>query len=255
MKNEWTNTIITNISLALHVITNGVKYHTNRPNHGFVINNETSEKDYHFSDGSVMHTGPNEIFYLPKGSTYSIEEHKKGTCYAINFDANIEDEPFCIKLRNIESLLKSFKKACASWKSQSFLKTTYALRAVYDFIIQAQKELNKDYLSKESLGIIAPAVDIITTDFTNPNLSVSHLASICKISDVYFRKIFLNKFGISPKAYIIQRRIEYAKQLIESRQFSILEVAQSCGYEEQCHFSREFSKHVGLSPQEYKRQN
>lgn len=255
MKNEWANTIITGITLALHVTKNSVNYHSNRPNHGFVINNETSDKDYYFSDGTVMHTGPNEIFYLPKGSTYSIKENEKGTCYAINFNADIEDKPFCLKLRNSESLLKNFKKACLNWKSQSPLKSTYALRAIYDFIIQARKELDKDYLSKESLGIIAPAVNVITTDFTNPNLTISDLASLCKISDVYFRKIFINKFGISPKNYIIQKRIEYAKQLINSKQFSMLEVAQSCGYEEQCHFSREFSKRVGMSPQEYKKQN
>ena len=255
MKKEWSNVIITNVTLALHVTKNGVKYHANRPNHGFVINNETSEKDYYFSDGTIMHTGPNEIFYLPKGSTYSIEEYVKGTCYAINFDADIEDKPFCIKLRNNESVLKNFKKACLNWKSQSHLKTVYAQRALYDFIIQASKELDKDYLSKESLGIIAPAIDKITTDFTNPNISVGYLASLCNISDVYFRKIFENKFGTSPKTYIIQRRIEYAKQLLESKQFSITEIALMCGYFEPCHFSREFSKHVGVSPLEYKKQN
>lgn len=50
MKKEWSNVIITNVTLALHVTTNNVKYHANRPNHGFVINNETSEKDYYFVD-------------------------------------------------------------------------------------------------------------------------------------------------------------------------------------------------------------
>lgn len=253
MKNEWSNIIITGITLALHVSTNSVKYHTNRPNHGFVINNETSEKDYYFSDGTVMHTGPNELFYLPKGSTYYIEESVKGTCYAINFDADIEDKPFCIKLRNNEDLLKNFKKACVEWKKQSALKNSYALRAVYDFIIQVQKEQQKKYFSRESLGIISPAIEHIAINFANPDISVYELASLCGISDVYFRKLFFNKFGVTPKTYIISKRIEYAKQLLESRQFSVLEVAQMCGYEEQCHFSREFRKHVGVSPAVYKK--
>ena len=44
MKKEWSNVIITNVTLALHVTTNNVKYHANRPNHGFVINNEKRKK-------------------------------------------------------------------------------------------------------------------------------------------------------------------------------------------------------------------
>lgn len=255
MKQEWANTIITNITLAVHVTINSTKHHTNRPNHGFVINVNPGYKNYYFSDGTVLHVQPYDIFYLPKGSTYTIEESITGECLAINFDADIDDAPFCIKLRNPENLIKNFKNASTNWKSQSPLKYSYARKALYDFIIQAQEELNKNYLSKQSVTIIAPAIDKITTDFTNPNISVGYLASLCNISDVYFRKIFENKFGTSPKTYIIQRRIEYAKQLLESKQFSITEIALMCGYFEPCHFSREFSKHVGVSPLEYKKQN
>ncbi len=255
MKKEWANTIITNITLAVHVTTLSTKHHANRPNHGFVININPGYKNYYFSDGTVLHVQPYDIFYLPKGSTYTIEESITGECLAINFDADIDDAPFCIKLRNPENLIKNFKNASTNWKSQSPLKYSYARKALYDFIIQAQEELNKNYLSKQSVTIIAPAVDKIITDFTDPKLSIANLASLCNISEVYFRKIFLNQFGISPKSYIIQKRIDYAKQLLESKQFSILEVARECGYEEQCHFSREFSRHVGMSPQEYKKQN
>jgi hypothetical protein len=50
MEKEWANVIITNVTFALHVTKNSVMHHANRPNHGFVINNETSEKDYYFVD-------------------------------------------------------------------------------------------------------------------------------------------------------------------------------------------------------------
>ena len=84
------------------------------------------------------------------------------------------------------------------------------------------------------------------------DLSIKEMAELCGISEAYFRRLFIDKFGISPKDYIINRRIEYAKSLLKSCQFQINEIAEMCGYSEPCHFSREFSRHTGISPKEYK---
>ena len=89
-------------------------------------------------------------------------------------------------------------------------------------------------------------------DFTQNGLTVAQLAAHCGISEVYFRRIFLNKFGVSPKEYMINLRINYAKQLLQSGQCSVAQTAELCGYFETSHFSREFSKRVGMSPKEYK---
>ena len=92
----------------------------------------------------------------------------------------------------------------------------------------------------------------IEDGFTREDISVSSLAALCGISEVYFRRLFLAAFGVSPKEYIIQKRIECAKYLLLSGDFSVSEVAIITGYSEPCHFSREFSKRVGISPKQYK---
>jgi AraC-like DNA-binding protein len=74
---------------------------------------------------------------------------------------------------------------------------------------------------------------------------------MCGVSEVYFRKIFQDQFGVTPKEYLIRMRIEYAKSLLLSEQFTVSEIATLCGYSEPCHFSREFSKRVGVSPNQY----
>ena len=125
------------------------------------------------------------------------------------------------------------------------------MRALYDGIYQMQKEEQKQYISGRHLSLIAPAIQEINRSFTENELSISKLAALCGISEVYFRRLFLNAFGVSPKEYIIQKRIEYAKTLLSSEAFSVSEVAALCGYAEPCHFSREFSKRVGMSPTQY----
>lgn len=252
MKKEWNETVITKIALAVYVAPNvGRHIHKNRPFHGFVLNDGEGIKDYCFSDGRVMHTEGGSLFYLPKNSSYFVKTIRRGGCYAINFDAEIDDEPFCVSLRDVEGLKKSFKTACGEWSAHDPACYAAAMRAVYDTVYHIQKEQERDYMPNGRLGSVAPAVERIDRSFTDGDLTVARLSELCGMSEVYFRKIFAQKFGVSPKEYIIRKRIEYAKQLLASGQLEVADVAELCGYAEPCHFSREFKKRVGISPKEY----
>lgn len=252
MNKLWESTIITEISVAVYVAPNTGKHiHKNRPFHGFVLNDSEVVRDYIFDNGPVMRTEGNSLFYLPKGSSYHVEQIRSGGCYAINFSADISDEPFCVTPRSVDYLLQNFKAATDAWKSKDPLRVAIAMRAIYDAVCKAQKEIHKQYVPKTQRLIIAPAVDAINRHFTDNDLSVSYLASLCGVSDVYFRRLFLNSFDASPKEYIIQKRMDYAKSLLKSGDFSISEIATLCGYTEPCHFSREFTKRVGIPPSQY----
>ena len=252
MNEQWKNIIITDISVAIYVPPNSGKHiHNNRPYHGLVLNDSNSVKDYIFDDGRIMHTDQNTLFYLPKGSSYHVDQHRSGGCYAINFDAEICEEPFCISFRNTEQLLYQYKTACDAWRSQEDNRKILAMRALYDSIYRIQKEQQKHYASGQLRSLIFPAIEEIDSSFGENELSVSHLAELCGISEVYLRRLFMNVFGVSPKEYIIQKRIEHAKALLLSGDFSVSEVGILCGYAEPCHFSREFSKRVGVTPSQF----
>lgn len=252
MNKLWESTIITEISVAVYVAPNmGRRVHKNRAFHGFVLNDSEAVNDYCFDNGYVMRTAGNSLFYLPKGASYHVEQIQNGGCYAINFDADISDEPFCVTLKKADQLRHNFKAAADAWKNNDSLRIALAMRALYDAVCKAQKEIHKQYVPKTKRLFIAPAVDVMNQRFTDNDLSVSYLAALCGISGVYFRKIFLNSFGVSPKEYMIQKRMDYAKNLLKSGDFSISEIATLCGYTESCHFSREFSKREGISPNQY----
>ena len=253
MKTEWSRVIITEISHAVFVWPNQGKHiHKNRQFHGFVLNDENSIKDYCFSDGRVMRTNGGELFYLPKNSSYYVKTIRSGGCYAINFDAEIDDEPFCINLKDHEVLKKHFKVACDTWQTQKSTCYAAVMRAIYEGIYLIQKEREQDYMPKSKYGLITPAIDMIERDCTNRELTVAKLSELCGISDVYFRKIFIHNFGISPKEYIIRKRMEYAKLLLMLGDLEVSVIAELCGYGEPCHFSREFKRRFGVSPSDYK---
>ena len=124
-----------------------------------------------------MRVEGDSLFYLPKGSSYCAKKIIGGGCYAINFDADISDDPFTIKLKNPEHLQKLFKSACDHWERQSEMSHTCAMRALYDSIYTVQKE--NIYLSGRTLDKIAPAIEALDAGFTDNSLSVTRLAELC----------------------------------------------------------------------------
>jgi AraC-like DNA-binding protein len=92
---------------------------------------------------------------------------------------------------------------------------------------------------------------IIGERFNDPALEISELASECGISEAYFRRLFDAVHARSPKAYITELRMEYAKKLILSGELSVSDVGAACGFTDPCYFSREFSKVVGVCPSKY----
>ncbi|MBE6550023.1 MAG: helix-turn-helix transcriptional regulator [Ruminococcaceae bacterium] len=254
MNNEWNNIVIKKIALAIYVANGaGRSIHTDRPYHGLVLNDADAVKDYIFSDGRVLKTCENELFYLPKGSTYRVKVIKGGGCYAINFDAELCDQPFAMIFRNVDAVRRAFKNAQKKWRSGSEERSLIAMRSLYEIILLAFEESNRAYIPDKKTALITPAIEKLNESFCDNSLSVASLACMCNVSEAYFRRIFAEKYGISPKEYIINMRIDYAKQLLESGQLSVSDTAKACGYFEESHFSREFSKRVGITPREYKK--
>ncbi len=98
---------------------------------------------------------------------------------------------------------------------------------------------------------IEPSLRYLRQNMFQPDLSLENAAKESFISDVYFRKLFRELYGISPKQYVIQSRIHHAASLILSGYFSLQEVAEKCGYRDYKHFSTEFKRITGVSPSQY----
>ena len=69
----------------------------------------------------------------------------------------------------------------------------------------------------------------------------------------YYNKIFAKKFNTSPKQYLINKKLNHAKDLIVSSNLSITEISEYTGFQSVYHFSRLFKKHFNMSPLTYKK--
>ncbi len=85
------------------------------------------------------------------------------------------------------------------------------------------------------------------------NITLDELCAISNFSRQHLIRIFRSEYGMTPKAYILNYRINSAKELFyRDPTLSVKEVAYELGFEDQHYFSRIFSKVTGQTPSEYK---
>jgi AraC-like DNA-binding protein len=65
------------------------------------------------------------------------------------------------------------------------------------------------------------------------------------------RKLFNSVYGQSPIEYMRSVRIEYAKELLTSGEYSVTQVASLSGFNDAAYFSREFKKYFSVAPSKY----
>lgn len=85
------------------------------------------------------------------------------------------------------------------------------------------------------------------------DLALAKLAALVQMSPSYFSSLFKQSTGIAPHQYVIQCRVDRAKQLLLHSELSIAEVAYSLGFTHQSHLSRHFKLLVGVTPKAFLR--
>lgn len=85
------------------------------------------------------------------------------------------------------------------------------------------------------------------------DLKLTHLAKIGGMSHYHFCRLFKQSMGITPHQYVLQQRVERAKQLLKQRRCAIADIALQCGFANQSHFNRHFKRLVGMTPRAFLR--
>lgn len=83
-------------------------------------------------------------------------------------------------------------------------------------------------------------------------LSVDDLARAANLSPIHFARQFKRSTGRAPYQYIIEQRVERARDLLRS-DLPIAEIAVRCGFTHQEHLTRIFGRTTGVTPAAYRR--
>ncbi|MBD3656675.1 MULTISPECIES: helix-turn-helix domain-containing protein [Marinobacter] len=85
-------------------------------------------------------------------------------------------------------------------------------------------------------------------------ISIDDLAEVAGFSNSYFIRMFRNDFGAPPHAYILERRLEMARSMLESSPDTPIKVvAMECGFSDQSHLTRLFKSKFHTTPYQYRK--
>jgi AraC family transcriptional regulator len=85
------------------------------------------------------------------------------------------------------------------------------------------------------------------------DISLDELASEARLSPFHFARMFKQSVGVPPRVYLTRLRVEKACELLEQTDLPITEIALEVGYSSNQVLARVFTKHVKMSPSDYRR--
>lgn len=94
------------------------------------------------------------------------------------------------------------------------------------------------------------------TEYINENLehdlSLSEIAATADLSQFHFAREFRKSTGLTPQQFVMQRRIERAKELLATEDLPIVEISLLSGFKNQSHFTTLFRKYTKLTPKTWR---
>lgn len=198
--------------------------------------------------GKKYVSDPNHAVFLPKGESYLLEGNKTGIFPLVNFEC-------------LTAFSNMFEIILLS-DYQSYCNDVKTMQELFPFERNQAKIMSLFYgilhrlsLERKRSTLITPAIRFVEKNYGNTEINNEFLAKKCCISEVYLRQLFLKEMGMTPKQFVLEVRMEKAKQLLSEGMRMVGEISELCGFSNPYHFSRIFKEKLGLTPGEYRKQN
>lgn len=155
----------------------------------------------------------------------------------------------------LHGILTKFREEMAPDRVENHLLID-SLQTVLSIHLLQQYSTTKSKSSKENKGLSKPDLQRVT-DYIHQHLDqalkLNEVAAITQLSPYHFSRLFKASVGVTLHQYILQRRLERAKCLLQHSQLSIAEIAIKVGFFDQSHLNRYFKQNFGVTPKQFLR--
>lgn len=216
--------------------------------------------------GKDYYPRPGELYLMPAGikASYSTISNHRFTKYFCHFTANVSNinlfnlinmPPF-VRVREPEVVISLFEKLFAATETTglaAILRVRSALLELLSIFIEYAGEQNMSLVNAVIVEKLNPIIDYIH-DHLSEKILIRNIAEMVNMHPTSFCKLFRKHLLLSPKRYIIMKRMESARDLLLATSLSLSEIADINGYNDAFHLSKSFKNYYGLSPSDYRKE-
>lgn len=206
----------------------------------------------------------NNYYIIPSNISHceiNLNKANKAKYYAVKLSDEISktnEYPLIIDLKQKYQELNAFlQNAFHSFDNND---KNYALLNLACFYIALIKEIEKLDIYNHT----AQASDFIYSESTKEieyylsknykeDVKIENLAAQYNISHSTLIKKFKKDLGVTPKEYLLKKRLDVSEELLRTSNYTITQISNFCGFISPAYFSLMFKKRFGLTPKEYRR--
>jgi len=239
----------------------------------------SGEKTMHFTD-TVVHISDDEFHFLSAGNCLaSVSLSKKDIFRSILifFDNKVLTDFYLKHSKSIDQLKKRIKVKSEGYVSFQKDKFIYNFIDSLLFLFESNERMSHEMKSlkfEELLLYLLEKYPQKILAFRSSNskdlddleirkaveanvaqpINLEELAFLCNVSLSTFKRRFQKIYGTSPSKWMLQRKMEIAKNLLAHHHEKPSEVYRKVGYENHSSFAQSFKQIYGVTPREFRRQ-
>lgn len=229
--------------------------HTVLEGRGIFIRNG---KTYHLEAGDAFLISPMESTFYQADRTdpwkyawigfdgMSVEEYVVKTCFS--------DSPVyqCPEGQNTRPAIASVMSAI----TDAFLSADQNFLTLMGYFFQLLGIMQGTQPTEDpghTKGYLEKAMDYIHNNYSY-NIHISDIAAYIGVDRSYLYRLFMEEEHISPKQYLMRLRLRTASGMLRSPQYTITEIAYSCGFRDTATFCSQFKKSMKLTPSQFRKE-
>lgn len=223
---------------------------------------------------------PGTLFYCSAGSVYALQT-KNATILALNFDLtqnrnthiapypvmpaqngsvdlhfgdlNIEDSPFMnghLFLSDANDYEASFHSILEEFSTQRIFFRDHSSAILKGMLSQMHRHSIRN--TSNAMDVVSKTITYIKSNYSR-NLSNKMLSDLTGYHEYHLNRLFVRHTGTTVHRYILNLRINRAKDLLLNTSLSLAAIAECVGFNSNTHFSEYFKQVVGIPPMEFRK--
>ncbi len=213
---------------------------------------------------TVFHPQKGDLYFLPANipqsfSTNAQNPYQKYFChfYLDFFQSDLFKHlhfPLCVKEKEKGKAKQIFEQMIVAYQSNTFLSSFYQKEGLLQLVIYFFECVGEENILLSPFKEDSPLDQSVqyALSHLDQKVSVSKMAQIAGYNPNYFSKVFTQHFSQTPCAFLNQKRLEKALDLLLQTNDTLAFIAEQCGFLNQFYFSNFFKKHMGFSPSDYR---